>query len=128
MISVISQLELESKRRFVKYISHELRTPLNVICLGMQLAIGVVSRMPTSSLVDQLREILYDTNDSSDTVTEILDHLLLFDKVEEGKMDLFVENVPVKKFLLRCLNPFRLQVIRFTPLLILLIKAIGKST
>jgi signal transduction histidine kinase len=76
----------------------------------MQLAISITTKMPASSQVDQLLEILSDTNDSSDTVAEILDHLLIFDKVEEGNMDLVLDNVEVKKFLRDCLGPFRLQV------------------
>ena len=87
----------------MKYISHEIRTPLNVAYMGLQLL-----EEESDPLV--VKDIVKDSTSACSTAINILNDLLLFDKVEEGKMILDRAVVAVRPLLFECLRLFHLQV------------------
>ena len=48
--------------------------------------------------------------DASDVAVDILNDLLLFDKLDSGILKLDLTSVPVKQFLIETVEPFQLQV------------------
>ena len=53
---------------------------------------------------------LKSLEDASDVAVDILNDLLLFDKLDSGILKLDVTSVPVKQFLIETVEPFQLQV------------------
>lgn len=109
-----AQDALRTKRIFVRYVSHEVRTPLNVASLGLRYMNEVLSQEVASPLsarhrslsevdsqpspvsekvipatmmmadVEQLRDVLNDVQDSCDLAVDILNDLLLYEKIDDG--------------------------------------------
>lgn len=95
------------KRNFVRYISHEIRTPLNTVYLGIQLAITELVKVAHS---DPIIDIMRDICDSCNVSIEILNDLLLYDKVESRELQLEIRLVNFKDLYERTLKPFVVQV------------------
>ena len=101
------QNELQTKKRFVRYISHEIRTPLNTVTMGLQvLREELLSDGASQSKITTLKSI----EDACDIAIDILNDLLLFDKIESGVMKLDITKVPVRLFISETVRPFFLQV------------------
>ena len=84
-ISFVSLQKLLSvKQMFMRYISHEMRTPLNVACLGIKILRDELERLGLLSLL----ETAIDTEKSCKTAVDILNDMLLFDKIVSGLMTL----------------------------------------
>jgi signal transduction histidine kinase len=95
----LTQHMLEMKRMFVRYVSHEVRTPLNTVSMGLKLIQSL--REPTQmhqhqqssdqssafhmngafDMVDEIKE-------SCDIAIDILNDLLLYEKLEGGILSL----------------------------------------
>jgi signal transduction histidine kinase len=73
------------KRNFVKYISHEVRTPLNIVLMGTQLAISKLNKTPDG---EHIALIMNDVLASCQVSIDVLNDLLLFDKLENGNLEL----------------------------------------
>jgi signal transduction histidine kinase len=99
-------VKLQSKRNFVRYVSHEVRTPLNTVYLGLQLVIDEAKRNSGVVDVDMLESIM----DSCLTSIDILNDLLLYDKLEDGLMMLDKRPENAKMTLERIIQPFTVQV------------------
>lgn len=78
----------ESQLRFFTNISHDFRTPLSLI-------IGVVEKLRTEGLKEYYYRIL---NGNSQRLLNLVNELMDFRAVENGKMNLEVEDVDVNKF------------------------------
>lgn len=97
---------LEMKQNFVRYISHEIRTPLNTVYMGIQLA---TSKLLQLQGVQHILDILSDIQDSCNVSIEILNDLLMFDKLENGGMKLDLQYITYRDLLERTVHPFIVQ-------------------
>jgi signal transduction histidine kinase len=92
----------------VRYVSHEIRTPLNTVKMGTQLA---RSKLAESNLEDAT-EILEDVEASCETAIEVLNDLLLYDKIEDGGMELDKTNISALILVTNVTNLLEVQVCR----------------
>jgi signal transduction histidine kinase len=97
---------LESKKHFVRYISHEIRTPLNTVFMGIQLA---RKQLDQNNPADA-SSILHDVEESCVTAVDILNDILLYDKIEDGRMELDKTIVTAHKLVNSVVNLFMVQV------------------
>ena len=97
---------LQSKKNFVRYISHEIRTPLNTVFMGIQLARTQLA----AGHVDDSGSILHDVEESCVTAVEILNDILLYDKIEDGRMELEKSDVSAKTLVESVADLFMIQV------------------
>jgi len=88
----------EAKSRFVANMSHELRTPLNAIIGYSEL---LQEDMQGENLPDneEYEDVLGKINSSAKYLLEMINAVLDISKIESGKMDLFLEDVDVKRFI-----------------------------
>eukprot|EP00602_Paraphysomonas_sp_CaronLab_P003234 CAMPEP_0185018422 /NCGR_PEP_ID=MMETSP1103-20130426/1154_1 /TAXON_ID=36769 /ORGANISM="Paraphysomonas bandaiensis, Strain Caron Lab Isolate" /LENGTH=613 /DNA_ID=CAMNT_0027548233 /DNA_START=927 /DNA_END=2768 /DNA_ORIENTATION=- len=77
--------------------------------MGVELAL---SRLLKDFSKDDVAEILESVAESSDTAVGILDDLLLFDKLEEGKVVLEQRLVKLRDLLNSCVSPFYVQALQ----------------
>lgn len=105
---------LQLKRIFVRYVSHEVRTPLNIATLGLKYMDDVLSAEESKSASGQLgisggsggdgagsrshslssqssmvsasplREVLNDVQDSCSLAVDLLNDLLVYEKIDDG--------------------------------------------
>ena len=103
--------KMEDKEAFIRYISHEIRTPLNTVFLGMSYIKGEL--LGIAPLVSEYLEPILDTvnevNSCCEVALSIVNDLLTFDKLEEGKMKLEVEETEIEKYLSGTILPFNIQ-------------------
>jgi signal transduction histidine kinase len=59
---------------------------------------------------EDVREILSDMNISCESAIDTLNDLLLFEKIEDGKMKLERKSILISELIARCVKPFDLQV------------------
>ena len=90
----------------MRYISHEMRTPLNVACLGIKILREELERLGLHSLLDTA----IDTEKSCKTAVDILNDMLLYDKVVSGLMGLEKRLIAPLDLITKMLGPFYLQV------------------
>eukprot|EP00602_Paraphysomonas_sp_CaronLab_P008571 CAMPEP_0185035458 /NCGR_PEP_ID=MMETSP1103-20130426/26856_1 /TAXON_ID=36769 /ORGANISM="Paraphysomonas bandaiensis, Strain Caron Lab Isolate" /LENGTH=477 /DNA_ID=CAMNT_0027572543 /DNA_START=896 /DNA_END=2329 /DNA_ORIENTATION=+ len=102
----IAQMVLESKRDYVSYISHEIRTPLNSVYMGIQLLSKEWGRDFKS--VD-VGAILGDIDDSCKVAIDILNELLLVNKLETGNIELEKELIVAVDLIKNVTAPFSVQ-------------------
>ena len=103
--------KMEEKEAFIRYISHEIRTPLNTVFLGMSYIKGEL--MGIAPLVTEYVEPIIDTvnevNNCCEVALSIVNDLLTFDKLEEGKMALEVKETEIRKYVTETIKPFDIQ-------------------
>lgn len=75
----------QAKSRFVATVSHEIRTPLSAITGGLNL-------LKKAELNEDEQKYLRVTKDSALILTELIDDLLDFAKIEDGQKELTEEN------------------------------------
>lgn len=88
---------------------HEVRSPLSTALLGLQC-------LQTAAEADEfdhdtLQEMNEDCQFSCETALQILNDLLLYDKMENKKVTLENSRLCAKDFLLRSIRPFRRQLL-----------------
>lgn len=96
----------------MRYISHEIRTPLNTVYMGIQLLTSNMRDLKQKSNVDTapIEGMLSDIRMSCSAAIDILNDLLLYDKLEEGNMVLSRQPILVTSFIEECMHPFEIQV------------------
>jgi hypothetical protein len=111
------QFQLQSKRAFVRYVGHEIRTPLNTVTLGLDLIqsniTSVLERSPPNATVlmlTQISRMVAEVSDSSTIAVDILNDMLLYDKIEEGSIAIFPEKIDTNQLLMSLLRNFSIQV------------------
>ena len=132
--------QLQMRLNLVRYISHELRSPLNSSFLGLQMLRGNVdiifdiiktirdhviknkSSDPgriilknIARIADEkegLNETIELVKESSNIALETLNDMLTFDKIDEKKLKLEVEDTDVWKFVSDTVRPFRINAMK----------------
>jgi signal transduction histidine kinase len=106
-----SDLIMEERQAFIRYISHELRTPLNAVFLGMTLVRDELTTMSplVRNYVEHIVETVDDVNNCCEAAITILNDLLTFDKLEAGKMSVDFEETPILEYVTESLRPFRVE-------------------
>lgn len=91
----MKELEVASKYKteFLANMSHELRTPLNSILILSQL----LSTNKEKNLTDKQVESADAINSSGSELLKLINEILDLSKVEAGKIDLVIEDVPLKR-------------------------------
>eukprot|EP01038_Epipyxis_sp_PR26KG_P013579 gene13579-18222_t len=109
---------LQMKAVFVRYVSHEIRTPLNITLLGLKLLLDELNHNPimrSSPELKQCRDILIDLASdikSSSTIgVDLLNDLLLYEKLDGGHIALDKSDVSLWQFISEQLKVFKIQAI-----------------
>ena len=98
------------KTAYVRFISHELRTPLNSVFMGMQLSIDQIPEDTQEPVELERRETLVETQSACSAALDILNELLLFDKLETGALVLNKLTVPVPELVEDSIKMFSVQM------------------
>ena len=93
----------------MRFIGHELRTPLNSVFMGMQLSIGQIPEDTQDPVEVERRETLLDTQHACGAALDILNEMLLFDRLENGSLVLHKQDVPVPELVEDSLKMFVAQ-------------------
>ena len=112
----------------MRYVSHEIRTPLNTAILGLQLLEKEINsklftstvREPSNTqrmaekadkkLKSLLVELVADTHQACNVSVEILNDLLMYEKIDGGLLVLDASEVLVMPFVKEALQMFVVQV------------------
>ena len=84
---------LESKRKMVRHIGHEIRTPLNVVGVGVDMLSKELALVTGGNLPNSIIDIVEGIQDASSAAIEVINELLMFEKLTAGMTSL--ECVPV---------------------------------
>ena len=102
------------KRIFVRYVSHEIRTPLNSAYLGLQFLrehlfkyddIDHNNVLSTINIIDEIKH-------SVDIAVNILNDLLVYEKLEGNIMQLHCKNIDMQQLVVDSIRPLTLQVLQ----------------
>ena len=124
---------LETKRAFVRFVSHEIRTPLNVMTMGLKLLqdqyvhykkmsntskfqpkyVKLPLPIPApvqgfESVIDA--ELIGDMLHSGDVAVNILNDLLLYEKIEGNLLNMEIEEVFMPLVIQDVAKIFKIQV------------------
>ena len=86
---------IATKQAYVRYISHELRTPLNSVHMGVQFCIEQIPENSRNIMEKERLDILTEVNIANGVALEILNDLLLYDKLQSGLVSLQKEEITV---------------------------------
>jgi signal transduction histidine kinase len=111
------ELALEAKRSMVRHIGHEIRTPLNVIGVGTDVLLKELKqlkpRVPRAVL-----EIVEGIQDASGTALEVVNELMMFEKLAAGMTTIETAPTRIVRFLNKAMKhhtiPARAKEIDFT--------------
>ncbi|WP_310427034.1 ATP-binding protein [Chamaesiphon sp. VAR_48_metabat_135_sub] len=90
---IVAQTANQSKTEFLALLSHELRTPLTSI-LGLS---ATLLRLPLLNLTDRQQNYLQTIHNSGEHLSELIDDILDFYKLEVGKTLLKISEFPLSK-------------------------------
>ncbi len=90
---IVAQTANQSKTEFLALLSHELRTPLTSI-LGLS---ATLLRLPQTNLTDRQQKYLHIIHNSGEHLSELIDDILDFYKLEVGKTFLKVSEFSITK-------------------------------
>ena len=92
---IVAQTANQSKTEFLALLSHELRTPLTSI-LGLS---ATLLRLPLTNLTDRQQKYLQIIHNSGENLSELIDDILDFYKLEVGKSFLKVSEFSLAKLI-----------------------------
>ncbi len=102
---IVAQTANQSKTEFLALLSHELRTPLTSI-LGLS---ATLLRLPPATLTDRQHNYLQTIHNSGEHLSELVDDILDFYKLEVGKTFLKVSEFSLSKLIKRVVGSVRLK-------------------
>ncbi len=92
---IVAQTANQSKTEFLALLSHELRTPLTSI-LGLS---ATLLRLPLVNLTERQQNYLHIINNSGEHLSELIDDILDFYKLEFGKTFLKISEFSLLKLI-----------------------------
>ena len=98
--AIKSERMIGVKTEFIKFISHELRSPMGVILSGVELLANL-------QLTEEQAEHMDDIRVSSAVVVDILDDLLLYEKIERGQIEMNFRVVRAYSLFRRIVDEFK---------------------
>jgi hypothetical protein len=110
-----SELVIQTRQQFVRFISHEIRTPINTIGLGMKFFAKQIEDLlidPSLDVLVRLRsmlELVHDVEQSSEAAIVILNDLINYDKLKGGMLQLEVEEIDIIDHMMSTIRPFKVQ-------------------
>ena len=90
-------------------MSHEIRTPLNITLLGLKYLEEELEKVDSNLLCD-VTEVLEDVKSSCGIAVDILNDLLLYEKLDDGIFTLSMTEIPFRDFFIDAVNVFKVQV------------------
>jgi two-component system, sensor histidine kinase and response regulator len=102
---IVAQNANQSKTEFLALLSHELRTPLTSI-LGLS---ATLLRLPLPTLTDRQQNYLQTIHNSGEHLSELVDDILDFYKLEVGKTFLKVSEFSLSKLIKQVVGSVRLK-------------------
>lgn len=102
---IVAQTANQSKTEFIALLSHELRTPLTSI-LGLS---ATLLRLPLDSLTERQHNYLQTIHNSGEHLSELVDDILDFYKLEVGKTFLKVSEFSLSKLVKRVVSSVKLK-------------------
>ena len=90
---IVAQTANQSKTEFLALLSHELRTPLTSI-LGLS---ATLLRLPLANLTERQQKYLHIIHNSGEHLSELIDDILDFYKLEVGKTFLKISEFSLAK-------------------------------
>jgi signal transduction histidine kinase len=94
-----SEQALATKRSMVRHIGHEIRTPLNIIGVGTDVLVKELKQLGRV-IPRNVLEVVEGIEDASTTALEVVNELLMFEKMAAGMTT--IEAVPT--YIVRFLN------------------------
>ncbi len=102
---IVAQTANQSKTEFLALLSHELRTPLTSI-LGLS---ETLLRLPLLNLTDRQQKYLKTIHNSGEHLSELIDDILDFYKLEFGKTFLKTSEFSLSKLVKQVIENIRLK-------------------
>jgi two-component system sensor histidine kinase/response regulator len=100
---IVAQTANQSKTEFLALLSHELRTPLTSI-LGLS---ATLLRLPSLNLTDRQQNYIQTIHNSGEHLSELIDDILDFYKLEVGKTFLKVSEFSLSKLIKQVIEIIR---------------------
>ncbi len=92
------ELALEAKRSMVRHIGHEIRTPLNVIGVGTDVLLKELKQLKPR-ISHAVLEIVEGIQDASGTALEVVNELMMFEKLAAGMTTIETAPTRIVRFL-----------------------------
>ena len=102
---------LDERQAFMRYISHEIRGPLSTVILGINYVQGELEEafpMPDEVMTSVI-ECVEDVHKSCEDALSVINDLLMYDKMQEGKVALEFGVIPIEAFMTDMVKPYRAQ-------------------
>ena len=90
---------IATKASYQRYISHELRSPFNAAQMGIDYCLAKIPDSTINIDMKGIRDTLVEVNRACKDGLEILNDLLLYDKLENGHVKLQKEDIHIKTFI-----------------------------
>lgn len=103
------QNALKTKRVFVRYVPHEIRTPLNITILGLKYLEDEL-RSHSPQALASVQDVLVDVKTSCGIAVDILNDLLLYEKLDDGFFNLALNDVYIDEYFREAIQVFSVQV------------------
>ena len=96
---------------FMRYLSHEIRTPLNSVYVGLTIMLTELKRLGAQGQQQgHLLETALDTQKSCQSAVDILDDMILYDRITHGLVGLDKALFNPLALVGDVVGPFRTQV------------------
>jgi PAS domain S-box-containing protein len=102
---LVAEAANRAKSEFLTNMSHEMRTPLTGIS-------GVIDLLLTNGLTDQQRHFLNMAKRSADSLTQLINNILDFSRIEAGKISLVMQPFDLRDCIRAATDIFTMDVDR----------------